>query len=287
MGKHKLTISLLILISALFLEGCDMFSEPFSSTDEVLFCLPEWPFKEPVLSGWEITFYGEQRGSFYCKAEERFFSVKTPKNQILGVTARPVTLGRDLKTETLFFLPAGTVYPHLAKQGSSFLELTWEDGFTASTMKTLEKSGSFNWKHFSDVIETRTREDIYNPWTLNIKQLSETIVCGKFNASSLNQKKPSFVDLSHTDQNTLLFPYVPLNRKGISSNSIPCWLTETSYQNRILTDSDHMMLLKGTDIKKLSDTIVFLPKKYEETVYAKKNSNTECFIDDRTSCKLR
>lgn len=270
--------------------GCSA-AECFSPEDQVSFTLPHWPYEDIPLSGWQVScFYGNSSGidensSFFIDSNETtedFMTVKLKRNTPFCITARPVTLASDGETETLFFMPAGTAYPFLCtaenkeKRGNTCysMKLTWEDGFTASVMSYFSSSASFNWAKFSGVLHKKSSnsEEYYNPWLLDLKKICRDIEKGTFTATGLNLKTPVVLEKEIPDT-AYLSPFIPMNEKLLENSIlIPLWPAEDSLENRFLINRDQMIMYSGSDVKKLSVQTVFLPKKYEETVYAKKNS---------------
>lgn len=288
MGKKIFSRIFIIFLfySSLIFYGCSAF-ECFSPEDQVSFCLPAWPYENIPLSGWQISLFYEndidKNSSFYINHNEstkEFLTVQLKQNSPFCITARPITLSSDGKTETLFFMPAGTVYPFLCTrenknkgQISGFtMNLTWEDGFTATVMKSFSSSASFNWTKFSQTLHKKISdsEEYYNPWLLDKNKIYRDIEKHSFTAVNLNGKKPVILEKDALDQ-IFLSPFIPLNEHLIENNTVfPLWLSESPEDNRFLINLDQMILFSGSDIKKLSVQTVFLPKKYEETVYAKK-----------------
>lgn len=284
----------------------DSILNSFSRTEMGTFVLPDWKQLDdnyPVLSGWQVSFYSGTSdksfsfSEFFIKEEDtnsNKIQIELAKNRPTFIIARPVTLDTNMKNETLFFMPAGTVYPFLKKSDENTFFLSFEDGWISSILENLllsaKQAGSsysdcydfiskFNWKRFSSILkEKQDNCSFYNPWTLSSKKIIEAIMGTKFTSTLLNVQNPVYFDESFFSCH--LSPYIPLNESLCSlenSTKIPLWRTkDNGYQDRFLINADKMILFYEDPVgtimsgsKKLSKTTVFLPKKYEETVYAK------------------
>lgn len=292
MGKCY-SVCVLIINSIIFLiSGCSVF-ESFSKTENVNLQLPAWPPTEvtdvgyPELSGWQLSLFSSDRTEHLFLSPEISSINKTlQKDDVLVVSARPVTLSCDGTYETLFFMPCGSSYPQLCHDG--ILKLTWEDGFASDIMKSIilncEKDGysrekargflvRFNWKKFSEVIKGKSSAGesdtaFYNPWKLDIQKTINSLTSGNFSATKLNLKAGIEIPFPKNCSMPPLSPYIPENTNIILKQTLPVY---TNSENLFFFEKDLLYICFSEDGKKLSDTTVFMPKKTIETVYAKKN----------------
>lgn len=288
--KKKLWFSWFILISITLLNilACSL-GESFSPEEQISFYLPAWPPTKnsdlyPDLSGWQISFLGENYSeSFYLPAETESFSHVVLKNDVLFIQAIPITLWEKSTIETIFFEPAGSVYPSLCKNNT--VELTWEDGFTAKLGTYLykyceshsmqkERTKNFlshiNWRKLSTKIHdnSNSEQNFYNPWKLNFPKTVNSLSTGTFNAVKLNIK-PAFED-SESFSDFILSSYIPENNQIHEKKVLPIY--ENS-ENRFMISENQMIIIKSENGKKHSAITVFMPRKIDRDSLCKKNLN--------------
>lgn len=271
MGKLKVNIKspvsvFFLLFFGLFFICCSQ-EEPLLINEEIHIKLPEWPnfVKDTVeLSGWQISIKGKYvNEEFFIPYNEnqRDFSLTAPKNKHFSIKATPVTKNIDNTSETLFFMPAGSVYPDL--YSDSGLQLTFEDGFTAYIMSLLETedfsyADHFNWKKFSQVIQTRSSDQsiFYDPWKLNIQKITHGIRTGNFTSVLLNSPKTKIIEIPEPYP-IFLYPYIPLNERFFKPDKIPIYENDKTF---FMTDADTLLIIDARIANKLSHTTVFTPK---------------------------
>lgn len=296
---------LLILCLFMFgglLESCTAPNIFNAATENVTFVLPSWQsdLGFPALDHWEITTiglndYDTENSSITQKQKipstENCFCLTVPKNKIVAITARPITKNSN-DEQTVFFYPAGTVYPNLTIWNGHNAEnlLTWEDGFTAKVIELIYGSAEnsvysettitnfiekFNWKKFSEVIFAREEKDsekFYNPWRTDLSSLIEKLLSKKFNANAMNTKNIVPLQIENIVAAQTQFPEINLISQYIPENNFIAKTQSVSVStmeiNNFLCNNDYIMLVtvkvnyKGE--KKVLTEVVFLPKIIED-----------------------
>lgn len=283
MGKKLIAFSLFVQI---LFQSC-FFQESFSRTEQVKILMPTWPPAEgveyPPLSGWHFSFYGKygQETRFIPVTEEPpsplTFSLEVRKDDFLGFSARPVTLSSDRSFETMFFMPAGTLYPQLCEGDK--LQLTWEDGFAAKIVQETFTNGSengqdpiktgdylshFNWRRFSSEISrlSSTEDSFYNPWHLDFRKTVRSITGKDFSLQKIKLSPTCTLETAafNTESPLFLSPYIPENLHIIEKGEVPCYFPG---ENSFFIEGDRLLIINSEDSKKISETTVFMPKKMD------------------------
>ena len=202
---------------------------PLDRTEEVTFSLPSWPPYEcaefPPLAYWEIRYAGGAQAGCVIRldAGAKTVRLEAAADRPLAVIAQPIS--RHGETDTLFFKPAGCIYPHERKLG-------WESGFAAFVCMRLyspkgRASGgaksangntsvksratetangaylaTFNWKKLCDALAERSAdtEHPYDPWKADTEAVCTAIAEHSFGAPLLSMKKTALITISELEQ---------------------------------------------------------------------------------------
>ena len=272
------------------LTGCEY---GFSSEEEKIdFILPVWEEAYLELSRWKICARSaDYETDFYLPAKSRGFSFTAKRNLPFCVTAAPLTLLSD-GTETSFFKPAGAVYPYSAGgdfySGTSECLLTWEAGFTASTMQKIinskKQSGissqavnaflmEFNWKKMQEKISQNifdsissfenqageTKPKFYNPWQIDSFTLLDNLTFAVFESRYLNTNY-IFSVTKETAQvpagSQCLSSFIPENQivqkygaLALKKKTPQAWLLDNTYA----------LTLTATSAKNVSAGLTYMP----------------------------
>ncbi|QNL98164.1 hypothetical protein [Treponema sp. Marseille-Q4132] len=220
------------ILFALFLLGSGMTSckNPLDRTEEVTFSLPSWPPYEcaefPPLAYWEIRYAGGAQAGCVIRldAGAKTVSLEAAADRPLAVIAQPISCHGE--TDTLFFKPAGCIWPHERKLG-------WESGFaafvcmrlyspkgrtsggaeSANNGNTSVKSradetangaylATFNWKKLCDTLAEKSAdtERPYDPWKADTEAVCTAIAEHSFGAPLLSMKKTALITISELEQ---------------------------------------------------------------------------------------
>jgi len=251
------------------------------STEIITVSLPEYPPKTentqayPELSRWYIQVQSQNFSQhFYTKQNQ--FSLEVNKNQPLSITATPITFIQNDEIpnqENLFFHPAGAIYP--MNWENQIINLTWNQGFSASLMETLFLSttetgvttehmnqflSSFNWKKLQDSIDEKVSQSydsqtFYNPWQIDRERLLENLSCAIFSADYLKTKNLLTIQinqlkLTESSSRSLISSFIPENQfiqdQGIltvQKNQTSTYLINQKYAARITASSAKKVLL--------------------------------------------
>ncbi len=196
------------------------------------------------------------------------FTLERARNRTFAISARPVTLSSSGEC-TLFFHPAGAVYPALCRWTDSegpVLEVSYKEGFSAFLFEGIWKSSietgysrekterfvsAFNWKHLSDYING-------NPWLADSEKILSRIMSGNFSATVLSASGTAELPVKDfSPEERLLSPYIPENTQISESGNVS--LSKTA-ENPFLSDSDHLLLIRFVDSKKTLTEYVLIPK---------------------------
>lgn len=211
---------------------------------------------------------GTARAAGHVPEGPRAFTLERARNRTFAISARPVTLSSSGEC-TLFFHPAGAVYPALCRWTDSegpVLELSYKEGFPAFLFEGIWKSSietgysrekterfvsAFNWKHLSDYING-------NPWLADSEKILSRIMSGNFSATVLSASGTAELPVKEfSPQERLLSPYIPENSQISESGNVS--LSKTA-ENPFLSDSDHLLLIRFADSKKTLTEYVLIPK---------------------------
>lgn len=211
---------------------------------------------------------GTARAAGHVTEGPRAFTLERARNRTFSISARPVTLSSSGEC-TLFFHPAGAVYPALCRWTDSegpVLELSYKEGFSAFLFEGIWKSSietgysrekterfvsAFNWKHLSDYING-------NPWLADSEKILSRIMSGNFSATVLSASGTAELPVKDfSPQERLLSPYIPENSQISESGNVS--LSKTA-ENPFLSDSDHLLLIRFADSKKTLTEYVLIPK---------------------------
>ena len=197
-------------------------------TEEVTFSLPSWPPDEcaefPPLAYWEIRYAGGAQAGCVIRldAGAKTVSLEAAADRPLAVIAQPIS--RHGETDTLFFKPAGCIWPHERKLG-------WESGFAAfvcmrlyspkgrtsggaesangNTVKSRADEtangaylATFNWKKLCDTLAEKSAdtEHPYDPWKADAEAVCTAIAEHSFGAPLLSMKKTALITISELEQ---------------------------------------------------------------------------------------
>ena len=199
---------------------------------------------------------------------QRSFTLERARNRTFAISARPVTLSSSGEC-TLFFHPAGAVYPALCRWTDSegpVLELSYEEGFSAFLFESIWKSSvesgysaekterfvsAFNWKHLSGYIKG-------NPWLADSEKILSRIMSGNFSATVLSPSGIAELPANEfSTEERLISPYIPENRQICVTGNL--FLSKTA-ENPFLSDSDHLFLIHFVELKKTLTEYVLIPK---------------------------
>jgi len=253
----------------------------------VEFQLPSWPDYLPRLLKWKVELWSPERKSpqlFELSAQEKSFVQKVRKNELLGISVKPVTQIQG--TSSSFFKEAGALYPAACREiklGQSYLELTWTGGYASAVFKKLIKAAykggqsstyinsylsAFNWERFLELLTERQAEEgkyFFNPWLLDSQTLLEAISYQNFTASR--------VRLSEVFSLALEFPlfssYVPENSSsftGQEAGNITLRKNEAAlFALPSSQRSSFAVIIKGSSEKNISLEFISMPIYIEET----------------------
>lgn len=263
----------------------------------------------PQLNRWLVEIYSQEiRKKFYTV--DSSVTVKVHKNEPLCILATPITSfyssptpsqpesensqelensaqtdSSAIKKETIFFKPAGALYPYTSTK------LSWSAGFSANLMKKLWNSqqvsdlepkqindfiSGFNWKKLQTSIDDKIQQSLeekstskyfYNPWLLDEQNLLENLSFGIFKTSYLTLKSVYSINTSTLnaglqDYSTdFLSSFVPENqnfqKKGLLSvkknTSIP-----------ILSNNQYLTIVNYSSEKNISVSRIWMPIYKEE-----------------------
>ena len=202
---------------------------PLDRAEEVTFSLPSWPPYEcaefPPLAYWEIRYAGGAQAGcvIHLDAGAKTVRLEAAADRPLAVIAQPIS--RHGETDTLFFKPAGCIYPHERKLG-------WESGFAAfvcmrlyspkgrasggaesanneNTVKSRADEtangaylATFNWKKLCDTLAEKSAdtEHPYDPWKADTEAVCTAIAEHSFGAPLLSMKKTALITISELEQ---------------------------------------------------------------------------------------
>ncbi len=231
--QNIIAFFLLTLLSFIII-ACSQNPSSSAPTEDLLIQLPQFPQTPsyPRLSRWLIQIESQNLSQSYSTTEQSFY-LSLPKNQPAAITATPITFIGQTSEETVFFKPAGTIYPYEWNLGT--LALTWECGFAASLMNSIFQSrketefsdeyinnfaASFNWKKLQSTILQKTEKiepDVfYNPWQLDRTLILENLSNGIFSADYLKTKyiiSLELADLAIPETSIIISSYIPENQR--------------------------------------------------------------------------
>lgn len=281
----------------------DIFKNPHEET--VTFVLPKWPPEfgndelYPELKSWKIIAKNQPVQKIGNDVQSLDFSVE--KNEPFYVIALPCTKldekVLDENYECSFFYGAGGIYPYSAvfENGSKTVEITWEQGFSATIMDKVYISASnfysyqecdsylirFNWKKMIDSIQKKMSDSFedyseninspekieklvfYNPWNLDSQELIKGITGNAFSATLLNQKNCFSVIGTKENQlkNEYLSPFIPENQIICDYSSFSL---KKNDENNFSVYNLYQMIIRGSSAKNLSIEYIFLPINKED-----------------------
>ena len=203
----KISILFVIILLGTGIASC---KNPLDRTEVVTFSLPSWPPDEcaefPPLAYWEIRYAGGAQAGRVIRLEAgvKNVTLEAAADRPLAVIAQPVS--RHGETNTLFFKPAGCIWPH---EG----ELSWESGFAAFVCMRLYSSNeaangaylaTFNWKKLCDALAEKSAdtEHPYDPWKADTEAVCTAIAEHSFGVSLLSMKKTALIAISELEQKT-------------------------------------------------------------------------------------
>ena len=230
----------------------------------------------PELSRWKIHIESEDISiNKYVAPETKEINLTVKKNKPLSITAQPITLNSQ-KKETLFFKPAGFIYPY--ECSASLQPLTWEGGFLAVIMeelfqnyKTTENSKkeinnfitNFNWRKAVSYINDNcsNKENYYNPWLIEKDKIQEKIITRNFSSIYLRSTSTYQVDIKLPALPHIISAYVPENKIIKETGKV---LLKKENPLLFAVSKDKGVLFTLDYSKKLSQQVIFLPIYIEE-----------------------
>lgn len=287
MKKYFFKLAIPAVLFCLIFVSCA--AELFEEEEKVEFFLPSWPPEDsrqenyPALSRWLITASdGHNIYEFYLPSWETACSMTLQKNIPYAITAAPVTLLPD-GFETLFFKPAGAIYPYFACGNSDSSsesvrqKLLWEDGFSAYIFLQIVKNKtasegnidfllrSFNWKKFCTKIRSNILESkggkFYNPWQLSSETIIKKLFEGSFDSDCLTAKYIFSVDLQNlnltSNSGSALFSsFIPENEMIHLYN---CISVKKSSAQSFFFENQYSAVVTATSAKNVSVLLLYMP----------------------------
>lgn len=233
----------LTLMSLVLLTSCAVARPP-----EYQLELPAWPPENnpswPSLDCWLVEeTASEGTSTRIIPSQSHHTLIQLNRQEPVAVLVYPIT------EELSFFKPAGCILPYNT-------ELSWEQGFSADTLKKLygacsENSTSatrdfasrFNWSKFSLALDDyQLTQELYNPWLLDQYAIIKSILKEEFSKTSLSQKKCSVSVLPYP----LFCDYVPQNTEGTGQSFA---LKETVLSKFITCQSPRNLITATVDGK--------------------------------------
>lgn len=287
MKKYFFKLAIPAVLFCLIFVSCT--TEIFDEEEKVEFLLPSWPPDDsrkenyPALSRWLITASsGQSIYEFYLPSGETSCSLSLKKNTPYAIMASPVTFLTDGR-ETLFFKPAGAIYPYFTYGESNLFsenlkqQLLWEDGFSAHIFFQIIKNKptsegnidfllrSFNWKKFCSKIRTNLLDSrdgkFYNPWQLSSETIIKKLFEGSFDSGCLDTKYVFSVDLQNLPltsaaDSILLSSFIPENETIHLHNQVS---VKKSIAQSFLFENQYSVVVTATSAKNLSVLLLYMP----------------------------
>lgn len=246
---YKFSMKLILKFMAVFLLtlmftsllSCTNGMDIISKNEEITVLLPVFPDSPgyPQLSRWLIHIEAKEISESFFISES--FQLSLLKNEPVSITATAITYTGDNQDETVFFKPAGAVYPY--EWNEDEIQLTWEGGFAASLMESIFKScrenhissshmndfiSSFNWEKLQTAVINNINKSIesfltddetvqakfYNPWQIDRQKLLENLTNKIFSADYLKTKNVYSVNLSlfgFSSEISVISSFIPEN----------------------------------------------------------------------------
>lgn len=244
--------------------------------DTVEIDLPKWKLENFTLYKWKIEIHNQNYADrYFINPEKSSIHISIQKNQPFSITATPIIKMSESNEKTIFFKPAGGLYPF--NFDGKKIQLTWENGFSAYIMQQCFKSDndsstishfihSFNWNKFNEIINTKIQESIlssekifFNPWLSDYEFIIEHLCSKNFSANLLNSKKFICVNLNElfpSQQNIKIYSsFIPENNIIQQQNTI----TINSSKTNFFASETDCILINYSVSKKVSSQIVLMP----------------------------
>lgn len=234
-----------------------------------IFC-PEFPeclSIFPVFE-WKIEIISENKCDVFYSSE-KYVELEFEKNKPASVCITPLMLNSD-NQKVIFFKPAGFVYPYEK-------EATWEGGFCAWIFQTLYKSkneteistqqiiqflSEYNWKKLLEALyNEQAKDQMYNPWKIEVKNLLDSISGRNFKSSLLKQKNVYSIPIDKLELNKfgiekIYSSYIPENEPCLDNKTINLKKNEmTNY----MINNDFSLLITYNSSKNIFKEVVYMP----------------------------
>lgn len=248
--------------------------------ESVTIKLPAWNIQDFSLCKWKIEIQSSYyKDKFYISTNMNSFTISITKNAPLSITATPVIKLNDSNKFTYFFKPAGIIYPFSDDYDSNFIQMNWEEGFSAFIMQQLFKSTdksnetlkfihSFNWKRFNETIKTQIQESLnnednnfFNPWLIDYESIIDNLCSRKFSINLIKNKNCLCININElnlpiTTQNLKIYSsFLPENDFIQQNNK----LTISSIKINLFATEKNCLLIQYSNLKKISSQEVLMP----------------------------
>ena len=163
---QKCLVFFILAAFSIFTTGCvqavQETQDIFSGHEEIKFDLPDWQILKtqlpllPDLAGWQIEIHSAGKSKkIFIQAEESAIKIEFEKNKTACLLAYPITIHEESDSQEAkqtfqasFFHPAGAIYPQ------NKANLTWQQGFAASVLKSLLAHSSDTDSHSAFQLES-------------------------------------------------------------------------------------------------------------------------------------
>ena len=280
---QKCLVFFILAAFSIFTAGCAQAVQEtqdiFSGHEEIKFDLPDWQILKtqlpllPDLAGWQIEIHSAGKSKkIFIQAEDSAIKIEFEKNKTACLLAYPITIHEESDSQEAkqtfqasFFHPAGAIYPQ------NKANLTWQQGFAASVLKSLLAHSSdtdsqefiqlFNWnlllkklaekenlstekilKEWNVNPDAASYTTFYNPWMLDTGSIASAIGTKNFTASRLNFPSSKALQSRHEflaslgGCKKLLSAYIPENY-AFGKTGFLSIINKTGASRRLLADS--------------------------------------------------